>query len=117
MKKGVEALRVSRVARPEGVVVLALAGELTVLTRERLASPEPDFPNVVIDAGGLTHVDTPGLATLVQLAARCAERGGRLVVVGLDADIQDMRQHLFLDEALLFADGLEDAVALASAES
>ena len=38
-----------------------------------------------------------------------------MAVVGLDADIHDMRQHLFLDEAILFADDLEGAVALVSA--
>ncbi|HJU87549.1 MAG TPA: STAS domain-containing protein [Gemmatimonadota bacterium] len=105
----------SRVARPDGVVVLELAGELTVLTRDRLGDPDPDSPRVVIVASGLTHIDTPGLATVVRFAGSCAERGGRLVVVGLDADIHDMRHHLFLDEAVLFADDLEDAVALVSA--
>jgi anti-anti-sigma regulatory factor len=98
--KGSPQLRVSRTARPDGVVVLEVAGELTVLT-----------------ASGLKHIDTPGLATLVRLAGSCAERGGRLAVVGLDADIHDMRHHLFLDEALLFADDLEGAVALVSAGS
>ena len=113
--KGLEQLRVGRVARPDGVVVLELAGELTVLTRDRVVDPDPDSSRVVIDASGLTHIDTPGLATLVRIAGSCAQRGGRLVVVGLAADIQDMRHHLFLDEALLFADDLEDAVALVSA--
>jgi anti-anti-sigma regulatory factor len=69
----------------------------------------------VIDAVALTHVDTPGLATLVRLAGECGERGGRLAIVGLHADIQDMRTHLFLDEAIHFADDLEGAVAFVSA--
>ncbi|HJU87021.1 MAG TPA: STAS domain-containing protein [Gemmatimonadota bacterium] len=106
-----------RTPRPDGVVVVELAGELTVLTRDLLAHPHPDSARVVVDTGGLKHIDTPGLATLVRLAASCVERGGRLVVVGLDADINDMRHHLFLDEALLFADDLEEAVALVSAGS
>jgi anti-anti-sigma regulatory factor len=113
--KGTEPLRVRRVTRPDGVVVLELAGELTVLTGGRLGSPDPDSTRVVVDASGLTHIDTPGLAKLVRLSASCAERGGRLAVVGLDADIHDMRHHLFLDEALLVAADLEDAVALVSA--
>ena len=108
-------LGVKREARPDGVVVLELTGELTVLTRDRLASSEAVASGVVIVAHGLTHIDTPGLASLVRLAGGCAERGGRLAIVGLDADIQDMRHHLFLDEAILFADDLEDAVALVSA--
>ena len=101
--KGAPPLHVSRAKRPDGVVVLELAGELTVLTRDRLESANEDA-RVVIVAHGLTHIDTPGLAGFVRLA-----------VVGLDADILDMRHHLFLDEAILFADDLEDAVALVSA--
>jgi anti-anti-sigma factor len=116
--KGSPQLRVSRTARPDGVVVLEVAGELTVLTCDLLmADPDPDSARMVVDASGLKHIDTPGLATLVRLAGSCAERGGRLAVVGLDADIHDMRHHLFLDEALLFADDLEGAVALVSAGS
>ena len=112
--KGAPPLHVSRAKRPDGVVVLELAGELTVLTRDRLESADEDA-RVVIVAHGLTHIDTPGLAGFVRLAESCAKRGGRLAVVGLDADILDMRHHLFLDEAILFADDLEDAVALVSA--
>ncbi|HJR53489.1 MAG TPA: STAS domain-containing protein [Gemmatimonadota bacterium] len=108
-------LDVKRQKRSDGVVVIELTGELTVLTRDRLASAEANAARVVIMAHGLTHFDTPGLASLVRLAGGCAERGGRLAIVGLDADIQDMRHHLFLDEAILFADDLEDAVALVSA--
>ncbi|HET6362188.1 MAG TPA: STAS domain-containing protein [Gemmatimonadota bacterium] len=112
---GAQALGVSRTARPDGIVVLDLTGELTVLTRNRLDGADSDAASVVILAHGLTHIDTPGLATLVRLAGSCTERGGRLVVAGLDSDIHDMRHHLFLDQAILFADDLEDAVALVSA--
>ena len=115
--KGTRPLRVSRTDRPDGVVVLELAGELTVLTRDLLPDPDPDSPRVLVDTSGLKHIDTPGLATLVRLAGSCAKRGGRLVVIGLDADIQDMRHHLFLDEALLFADDVEAAVTLVSTGS
>ena len=113
--KDAHGLEVRREARPDGIVVLELAGELTILTCDRLENAEADAAGVVVVAYGLTHVDTPGLATLVRLATGCAERGGRLALVGLDADIQDLRNHLFLEEAILFGDDLEDAVALVSA--
>jgi len=112
--KGAPPLRVSHTARSDGIVVVELAGELTVLTRDLLGNPDPDSSRMVVDASGLNHIDTPGLATLVRLAGRCAELGGRMVVIGLHADIHDMRQHLFLDEALLFAGDLKEAVALVS---
>ena len=43
---------------------------------------------------------------------REAERGGRMAVAGLKVDVQEMRQHLFLDEAIRFANNVEDAVAV-----
>ena len=115
--KGASPLEVRREERPGGIVVLALTGELTVLTRDRLAGADAHSARVVIAAHGLSHIDTPGLASLVRLAGDCTARGGRLAVAGLSADIQDMRHHLFLDEAILFADDLEDAIALVSTPS
>jgi anti-sigma B factor antagonist len=109
-------LSVERLPREDGVVVLALSGELVVTNRESFreraeAELESGARKIVIAIGGLSHVDTSGLALLVQLANRCAERGGRLVVAGLVPGAEEMRQSLFLDEAVVFADGVEDAVA------
>jgi anti-sigma B factor antagonist len=109
-------LSVERLPREDGVVVLALSGELVVTNRESLreraeAELESGARKIVIAIGGLSHVDTSGLALLVQLANRCAERGGRLAVAGLVPGAEEMRQSLFLDEAVVFADGVEDAVA------
>lgn len=113
------ALTVERVPREGGVVVIALTGELVVTNREPLrqlaqAEFEAGARKLVLDAGGLNHVDTAGLALVVQLSARCAERGGRLAVAGLGQYADELRQSLFLDEAVLFADGVEDAVAALS---
>ena len=113
-------LSVERLPREDGVVVLALSGELVVTNRESLrelaeAQLEGGVRKLVIAIGGLSHVDTSGLALLVQLATRCAERGGRLIVAGRVPGAEEMRQSLFLDEAVEFADGVEDAVATLSA--
>lgn len=112
-------LSVERAARRDGVVVLTLSGELVVTSREILRqSAESEIESgargIVIAVGRLTHIDTSGLALLVGLAGRCAERGGRLAVAGLKREVQEMRQHLFLDEALLFTEDVEDAVAAVS---
>ena len=113
------ALSVDRLPREDGVVVLALSGELVVTNRESLrelaeAQLEDGARKLVIAIGALSHVDTSGLALLVQLATRCAERGGRLIVAGRVPGAEEMRQSLFLDEAVEFADGVEDAVAALS---
>jgi anti-sigma B factor antagonist len=112
-------LMVERAPCGDGVVVLTLSGELVVTSREVLRqSAESEFESgargIVVAVSQLTHIDTSGLALLVGLAVRCAERGGRLAVAGLKRDVQEMRQHLFLDEALLFSDNVEDAVAAVS---
>lgn len=112
-------LSIERLPREDGVVVLELSGELVVTNRESLremaeAQLESGGRKLVIAIGGLSHVDTSGLALLVQLATRCAERGGRLVVAGRVPGAEEMRQSLFLDEAVEFADGVEDAVAALS---
>lgn len=109
-------LVVDRDPRANGVVVLALSGELVVTSRDVLReSAESEIAggarSIVVAVGGLTHIDTSGLALLVHLAARCAEKGGRLAVAGLKADSREMRQHLYLDEAIVFADDVEEAVA------
>ena len=113
------ALSVERLPREDGIVVLALSGELVVTNRESLrelaeAQLEDGARKLVIAIGALSHVDTSGLALLVQLATRCAERGGRLIVAGRVPGAEEMRQSLFLDEAVEFADGVEDAVAALS---
>jgi anti-anti-sigma factor len=113
-------LVVERDPRPGGVVVLTLTGELVVTNREVLRqSAEEELADsaraLVVAVGRLTHIDASGLALLVHLASLCAEKGGRVVVVGLKPNFHEMRQHLFLDEAILFADDLEDAVAAVAA--
>ena len=112
-------LSVERQPRADGVVVLALSGELVVTNRDALrqdaeAELEGGARTLVLAAGGLSHIDTSGLALLVQLSTRCTERGGRLAVAGLGSFADEMRQSLFLDEAVLFTDEVEDAVAAVS---
>lgn len=108
-------LVVDRDPRKGAVAVLALTGELVVTNRDLLRqSAEAELADrarsLVVSVGPLTHIDSSGLAVLVHLASLCAEKGGRLAVVGLKPDFHEMRQHLFLDEAILFADDVEEAV-------
>ena len=100
-------LVVERESRGDGIVLLSLTGELVVTSRETLREEAEDelvngarHLDVAVDR--LSHIDTTGLAMLVYLAGRCEERGGRMAVAGLKADVHEMRQHLFLDEASRF---------------
>ena len=107
------------VRREDGVVVLELSGELVVTNREELRRcADAELANgarsLVLSIAGLSHVDTSGLALFVQLSNQCAGNGCRLAVAGLGSYAEVMRQSLFLDEAVLFADDVEDAVAALS---
>jgi anti-anti-sigma factor len=109
-------LVIEREPRSDGIVVLVLSGELVVTSREALREKaEAELVNgaryLVVSVDRLSHIDTTGLAMLVWLAGRCEERGGRMAVVGLKRDVEEMRQHLFLDEAIRFAPDVERAIA------
>ncbi|HEY7472607.1 MAG TPA: STAS domain-containing protein [Gemmatimonadota bacterium] len=111
------ALVIERESRGAGVVVLVLSGELVVTSREALretaeAELVSGARHLVVAVDRLSHIDTTGLATLVWLAGRCEERGGRMAVVGLKREVQEMRQHLFLDEAIRFTDDVDRAIAV-----
>ena len=112
-------LTIERDARENGIVVLGLAGELIITNREELRrQAESEIADgarsLVVTLHRLSHIDTSGLAMLVHLASRCGEAGGRLAVAGLREDFGEMRQHLHLDESLLFSENVEDAVAVVS---
>lgn len=112
-------LTIERDAREKGIVVLGLAGELLITNREELrrraeAEIADGARSLVVALDGLSHIDTSGLAMLVHLAYRCGEAGGHLAVAGLREDFREIRRHLHLDEALLFSENVEDAVAVVS---
>lgn len=112
-------LTFEREAHGNGIVVLRLEGELVVTNREDLAAcVESEIVdggrNLVVVVDRLTHIDTSGLAMLVHLAALCSDAGGGLAVVGLSVEYEEIRQHLYLDESLVFAASVEDAVAALS---
>ena len=99
----------------DAVHVLSLAGDLVVTSRDALRyaverALEAGGRTVVVDAERVTHVDTPSFALLVQLAGRCRERGGDLVVVGLPQTFASLAEALHLEEAMSFAGSLEAAL-------
>ncbi len=86
--------RLSITTEVDGPVArLALEGELDLASaghvEECLASVEEGAPQrIVIDLDGLAFIDSTGLRTLIQAAARARERGGELLLRPGDESIQ-----------------------------
>ena len=99
----------------DGVHVLTVAGDLVITSRDAVREEVERAlagggRTVVIEASGLTHVDTPSFALLVQLAGRCREAGGELVIVALPPSFALLAEALHLEEAMAFADSVEAAL-------
>ncbi len=86
--------RLSITTEVDGQVArLALEGELDLASaghvEECLASVEERAPQrIVVDLDGLAFIDSTGLRTLIQAAARARERGGELLLRPGDESIQ-----------------------------
>jgi anti-sigma B factor antagonist len=63
---------------------LRVAGELDLLTvpqvRDALARVNDRAPNVVLELGGVTFVDSSGLGLLISTANAAQTRGGSLII-------------------------------------
>lgn len=97
------------------VLVVALAGDLVLTNADELrraveAAVETGRSRVVLDLAGVTHVDTPGLALLVQLQDRCRQAGGELVLAGLPGSFDDIVEVLRIGERIRRTASVESAL-------
>jgi len=94
------------------VARLALEGELDLASaghvEECLASVEEAAPQqIVVDLDGLAFIDSTGLRTLIQAAARARERGGELLLRPGDESIQRVFELTGATAVLRFEDGAD----------
>lgn len=90
-----------------GDLVLTNADDLEAAVESALAAGRS---LVVLDLGGITHVDTPGLALMVRLQERCEAHGGELVVAALPRSFDEIADHLRLARRLRLAGSVESAL-------
>lgn len=112
---GVEPVPLEVRRHTEGpAIVVEAEGDLVVTSETALAEAVEEAleegNGVVVDASGLTHVDTAGLALFVHLRARCAEKGGDLVVAGLPDTFSDIADHLRLERGVPLAEDVGSAI-------
>jgi anti-sigma B factor antagonist len=90
-----DAVRIDDEAWDASVRLLAVSGELDLASVEvlrrrlELAFAEGP-PRVVVDLGGVTHMDSTGLAELISAHQRAMDLAGRLVLVVTSAAIRRM---------------------------
>jgi anti-anti-sigma factor len=95
--------------------VVEVSGDLVITNRDTVREAiegilEKGAGKLIVDASRLSHVDTPSLSLLVQLADACRAAGGALVVAGLPPAFAPLARELRLAEALSFADSVELAL-------
>lgn len=100
----------------DGVVVFAVAGDLVVTNRDELRSAVEavleDGIDVILACAEITHIDTPSLALLVQLRRQGEMDGRQCIVAGLPDTFAEMVEDLRMEEGLVFADTVEEALGL-----
>jgi anti-anti-sigma factor len=92
---GTERMVVEFERRPDGGVVLHLAGKLEHATAALLdgvlhaLSTEPN--PVVLDLSGIEHIDARGLELLLEAEGRASEQGSRIEVTGVRESLRARR--------------------------
>jgi anti-sigma B factor antagonist len=89
-----DALEISRAADHD-VAILTLKGELSTGSEGRLISSvgtalAEGFKGIVLDLGGLKHVDSSGIGALVSVATSALRGGGNLFLANVTAKVRDV---------------------------
>ncbi|MEZ5125605.1 MAG: STAS domain-containing protein [Thermoleophilia bacterium] len=105
--------------RPDGVVVIGLAGEVDVFTAGEfrdvlLRAIDTGAQRVVVDAGSVTFMDSTGLGVFICGEKRLRLRGGRLVIACHEPRIERLFRITGLDGILSLRGTREEALQLAA---
>ncbi len=100
----------------DGVVVITVAGELDLYTAPRLkenllVALEDDVLKVVVDMTGVHFIDSSALGVLIGGVKRLKPRGGRLVLVSVDENVNWILQITGLNSVFDIFTSREDALS------
>jgi anti-sigma B factor antagonist len=101
---------------PNGVVVVAVDGQLIVGNRQELKQKvldalEEGSRKFIIDFSKTGYIDSSGLGVLVSLSKKIREQGGELRLAGLNADLQTLFELTKLDTLFAITRTAEEALA------
>jgi anti-sigma B factor antagonist len=99
----------------EGLPILAVEGEVDLSSSPELRSSilgevAPDHASLLLDLGGVTYMDSSGLATLVEALQLARKHGGELVLFGLTKQVRSIFELAQLHRVFRIADGEDEAV-------
>ena len=108
-------LQIDQTRTPEGIVVIRLAGRLMLgpesqrietLVADEIGKGERKF---VIDATGVTHVDSTGIGRFISALNRVMQVGGTLVMAGAEGVVREGFRVTRLDTIFQFFPDVEAA--------
>lgn len=98
-----------------GHQILAAAGDLDLMTATQLTSAavrliEAGARDIIVDAGRLEFCDSSGLREMLRIVGHLGPRGGRLAIANPHPIVLRVLQLCGLEESLLIADTVPDAI-------
>jgi len=99
----------------DGVAIITVAGELDLYTAPRLkenllAALEDEVLKVVIDMSGVHFIDSSALGVLIGGVKRIKPKGGRIVLVSIDENVNWIFQITGLNSVFDIFSSREDAL-------
>jgi anti-sigma B factor antagonist len=101
--------------QPNGVVVVAVDGQLIVGNRQELKQKildalEAGDRKFLIDFTRTGYIDSSGLGVLVSLSKKIRDQGGDLRLAGLNEDLRTLFELTKLDTLFAISDTAEEAL-------
>jgi stage II sporulation protein AA (anti-sigma F factor antagonist) len=107
-------LTITQDTAPEGVRVLALAGEIDHTTadtfRHALTAHDGPAPNTVIDLRHVTFMDSSGINVLIAAHQTAHAQGGRLYLTHVPAPVHTVLHIVGLDDLIPIYPTLDQAL-------
>ncbi|MCW2613921.1 MAG: rsbV1 [Frankiales bacterium] len=103
------------VLHDDGLVLLALAGELDAAVTDRVQETvdgvlADGLVQVVVDLTGLEFCDSTGLGSLMRTHRLLTEAGGRCVVAGARGPVLRLLRLMSMERVLVLADDVGEAL-------
>lgn len=98
-----------------GAVIVVVEGEVDLYSSPKLRHEivrwcEEKTPSLIVDLGGVTYMDSSGIATLVEGLQLMKKYGGKMGIARPDPSIQRVLGFAHLDKVLPIFQTVEEAV-------
>jgi len=99
----------------DGSVIVVVEGEVDLysspnLRHELVHWTQENMLSLIVDLGGVTYMDSSGIATLVEGLQLTTRYGGRLKIARLSPAVQEVFKFAHLDKAFSVFDSVDEAL-------